>query len=85
MGMSSSFGAVVSAGATTTTWAQHLAGRRRSPPPPDALGLRYFTVDLPDRAALDQVIKRIDEAGIPSNQTAGGLLVQDPPKAVSCL
>ena len=48
------------------------------PPPPDAAGLRYFTVELPNQEALDQVIARIDAAGIPSNKTDDGLLVQDP-------
>jgi len=80
MGMSTSFGAAfVSAGGYhhhlgLNTW----QGEGAPTPPPDALGLRYFTVNLPDQAALDQVIKRIDEAGIPSNQTTDGLLVQDP-------
>ena len=47
-------------------------------PPPDAAGLRYFTVELPDQKALDEVINRIDRAGIPSNQTENGLLLHDP-------
>ncbi len=47
-------------------------------PAPDAVGLRYFTVELPNRAALDQVIQRVDQAGLPSNQTDDGLLVHDP-------
>jgi len=53
-------------------------GEGAPPPPPDAIGLRYFTVQLPDQKALDQVIARIDAAGISSNQTENGLLVQDP-------
>jgi catechol 2,3-dioxygenase len=53
-------------------------GEGAPPPPADAAGLRYFTVELPNREALDQVIARIDAAGIPSNQTDDGLLVQDP-------
>ncbi len=53
-------------------------GEGAPPPPPDAVGLRYFTVELPNQEALDQVIARIDAAGIPSNQTEDGLLVQDP-------
>jgi catechol 2,3-dioxygenase len=44
----------------------------------DAVGLRYFTIQLPDQASLDQVIARVDEAGIASNQIAEGLLVHDP-------
>jgi catechol 2,3-dioxygenase len=53
-------------------------GEGAPPPPADAAGLRYFTVDLPDQGALDQVIERIDTAGIASNQTEDGLLVHDP-------
>lgn len=47
-------------------------------PPEDALGLRHFTVDLPDQAALDEVIARVEKAGIPASQTEDGLLVHDP-------
>jgi catechol 2,3-dioxygenase len=53
-------------------------GEGAPPPPADAEGLRYFTVQLPDQEALDQVIARVDAAGIPSNQTDDGLLVHDP-------
>ena len=53
-------------------------GEGAPPPPTDALGLRYFTVELPDQAALDQVIARVDEAGIPANQSEDGLLLYDP-------
>jgi len=47
-------------------------------PPADAVGLRYFTVDLPDQKALDDVIARVDNAGIPSNKVEEGLLLYDP-------
>lgn len=53
-------------------------GEGAPPPPPDALGLRYFTVELPHQAALDEVIARVDRAGLPANQTDHGLLVHDP-------
>jgi len=53
-------------------------GRGAPPPPSDALGLRYFTVDLPDQKAYDEVVARVDAAGIPSNQIEAGLLIQDP-------
>jgi len=53
-------------------------GEGAPPPPADALGLRYFVVELPDRSALDEVIARVDEAGIPANQTEDGLLLYDP-------
>ena len=53
-------------------------GEGAPPPPADAVGLRYFTIELPNQEALDQVIERIDAAGISSNQTEDGLLVHDP-------
>jgi catechol 2,3-dioxygenase len=53
-------------------------GEGAPPPPADAAGLRYFTIDLLNQEALDQVIARIDAAGIASNQTEDGLLVHDP-------
>jgi catechol 2,3-dioxygenase len=53
-------------------------GEGAPPPPADAAGLKYFTIELPNQEALNQVIERIDKAGIPSNQTEDGLLLQDP-------
>lgn len=53
-------------------------GEGAPPPPADAAGLRYFTVELPNQKALDEVVARVDKAGFPSNQTDDGLLVQDP-------
>jgi len=53
-------------------------GRGAPPPPPDAVGLRYFTVELPNKKAYDEVVARVDAAGIPSNETGAGLLLHDP-------
>ena len=53
-------------------------GRGAPPPPHDAVGLRYYTIDLPTQAAYDEVVARVDAAGIPSNQTETGLLLHDP-------
>src|SRR5512133_2049576 len=53
-------------------------GEGAPPPPVDAAGLKYFTVELPNQEALNEVIARIDMAGIPSNQTEDGDLLQDP-------
>ncbi len=53
-------------------------GQDAPPPPPDAVGLHYFTIDLPDQTAYDEVVARVDAAGIPSNQTDAGLLLHDP-------
>ena len=53
-------------------------GRGAPPPPPDAVGLNYYTIDLPNQQACDEVVARVDAAGIPSNQTEAGLFLQDP-------
>jgi len=53
-------------------------GAGAPPPPADAVGLRYFTIDLPDQNAYDEVVARVDAAGLPSNQTEAGLLLHDP-------
>ncbi len=52
-------------------------GEGAPPPPADAVGLRYFTVDLPDQKALEEVIARVNQAGISANQTEEGLLLYD--------
>jgi catechol 2,3-dioxygenase len=56
------------------TW----AGVGAPPPPPEAAGLRYYAVVLPNQDALEQVIARVREAGIATEQSADGLLVRDP-------
>lgn len=53
-------------------------GEGAPPPPADALGLRNFSVELPDQAALDEVIARVEKADLPTNQTEDGLLLHDP-------
>lgn len=53
-------------------------GEGAPPPPADALGLRHFTVELPDQSALNEVIARVEKAGLPANQTEDGLLLYDP-------
>ncbi len=80
MGVAKSFRmAFVSAGGYhhhigLNTW----QGEGAPPPPAGAAGLRHFTVELPDSKALDEVIARVDQAGIPSNRTEDGLLLYDP-------
>ncbi|MBI3974961.1 MAG: VOC family protein [Armatimonadetes bacterium] len=54
------------------------AGEGAPPPPPDALGLRYFTVVLPNRAALERVADQVREAGIAAEQRPEGTLIHDP-------
>ena len=56
------------------TWQGEVA----PPPPPDALGLKNISFVLPDRAALDQLLARIEEVEMPYNQTDEGILVTDP-------
>ncbi|HXF84760.1 MAG TPA: VOC family protein [Anaerolineales bacterium] len=53
-------------------------GRGAPPPPPDAVGLRYFTIELPNQKAYEEVISRVDKAGLPSNYIEEGLLLYDP-------
>lgn len=53
-------------------------GEGAPPPPADAVGLRHFTVDFPTQPALDEVIARVEKAGISYNQTEEGLLLYDP-------
>jgi catechol 2,3-dioxygenase len=80
MGISSTFqAAFVSAGG----YHHHLGlnawqGEGAPAPPPDALGLLYFVIESPNQRALNEVIARVDNAGIPSNQTEDGILVHDP-------
>lgn len=56
------------------TW----AGVNAPPPPPDAAGLRYFTINLPDQAALAVVVKRIEEAGVTFQEKDGVIFLRDP-------
>lgn len=56
------------------TW----AGEGAPPPPPDSLGLRHFTVVLPDRRELERVAERMRAAGVAGEQTPEGMLIHDP-------
>jgi catechol 2,3-dioxygenase len=56
------------------TW-QSRGGR---PAPAGHAGLRYFTVHLPDTAALNAVLARLDAAGVPYQQEHDGIVVADP-------
>lgn len=46
--------------------------------PSDALGLKYFTVNLPNQAALSEVISRVENAEIPFEKVDDGVLLYDP-------
>jgi catechol 2,3-dioxygenase len=56
------------------TW----AGVGAPPPPPEAIGLRHFTVKLPDASARDQVAGRLRNAGIPVETVGEAVLTTDP-------
>jgi catechol 2,3-dioxygenase len=56
------------------TW----AGVNAPPPPPDAVGLRYFTITLPDAAALAAVVERIERAGVAFQENDGIVFMPDP-------
>lgn len=47
-------------------------------PPPDSLGLRYFTIVLPNDEALSEVTGRLQQAGVTLQDWEDGLLVHDP-------
>jgi len=80
MGSAKSFrAAFVSAGGYhhhigLNTW----QGEGAPPPPADALGLRYFTVELPDEVEYGKAVERIRRAGLESESVDSGILVRDP-------
>jgi catechol 2,3-dioxygenase len=53
-------------------------GEGAPPPPPDALGLRYFTVVLPDESELESAMGRLERAGVAAERSEQGVLVRDP-------
>ena len=52
--------------------------RGRGPAPDTSVGLRYFTVHMPNKEALDEVLARLDAAGVPYREEQGGVVVEDP-------
>ncbi|MCB0183655.1 MAG: VOC family protein [Caldilineaceae bacterium] len=53
-------------------------GEGAPPPPPDAAGLRYFEILLPDTAELDKAVNRVRAANLPLETLDTGYLVRDP-------
>jgi catechol 2,3-dioxygenase len=53
-------------------------GEDALPPPPDSLGLRYFTIVLPNASELEKVLDRARGAGSATKEIEGGILVWDP-------
>ncbi|MCG3209196.1 MAG: Catechol-2,3-dioxygenase [Anaerolineae bacterium] len=56
------------------TW----AGVGAPPPPADAVGLRYFVVELPDEAELNRLVERARRANWPFEEQADGIFGRDP-------
>ncbi len=87
MGLARSFRmAMVSAGGYHhhigfNTW----VGEGAPPPPPDALGMRYFSFVLPNKAELEHILERIQRVGIPIEQTEMGFWVRDPSQNMMAL
>jgi catechol 2,3-dioxygenase len=48
------------------------------PPAPEATGLAYYQVLLPNPTALEETLSRLEEAGIPAQAFENGWLVRDP-------
>ena len=56
------------------TW----AGVGAPPPPANAVGLRWFSVLLPSREALDEVVERLRTAGVATEERDGAVELRDP-------
>jgi catechol 2,3-dioxygenase len=52
--------------------------RGAGPAPASTAGLRSYTIELPDTAALAAVLTRLDTAGIASERTGDAAIVHDP-------
>ncbi len=48
------------------------------PAPADALGMRYFTIVLPNADEHQRLVEHVQTAGLPIEETAEGILVRDP-------
>jgi catechol 2,3-dioxygenase len=56
------------------TW----VGEGAPPPPADSLGLRYFSVILPNATELERIVERLEQRGVATLPVEGGILVRDP-------
>lgn len=50
----------------------------KTPPPPNAVGLRWFTICLPNELELNSVASRARQAGVEIEERDEGLLLRDP-------
>jgi catechol 2,3-dioxygenase len=53
-------------------------GEGAPPPAPGSLGLRHFTIVVPEGAEVERVAGSLRSAGVPFEASDGGLLVRDP-------
>ena len=53
-------------------------GAGAPPPPPDAIGLRYYGIELPNVAEFQTVAGRVQEAGIRAEEMDEGIMLRDP-------
>ncbi len=58
----------------------HVANTGIPPAPAHALGMRYFTIVLPNAGELQRVVERIQAAGLLTEPMLDGMLVRDPSK-----
>src|SRR6202521_2083763 len=56
------------------TW----AGKGARPAPPGSAGLRGFTIEVPTKGDLDDVVARLEHGDVPVSQTTGGFAAADP-------
>jgi catechol 2,3-dioxygenase len=56
------------------TW----AGVGAPAPPASAVGLRWFTVAVPDEAAVESIRRRAQTAGVPIEEQSEGMALRDP-------
>lgn len=55
------------------TW----AGANIPPPPPDATGLRWFTIELPDNDALQATLSNLEATDVAYQQQENGIFLRD--------
>jgi catechol 2,3-dioxygenase len=53
-------------------------GEHARPAPPPALGMRAYTINLTSAGEMKNVLHRINQAGLPIQESPEGTLVQDP-------
>jgi len=53
-------------------------GAGAAPPPPNSVGLRYFSLDLPDEASRSELLERLARSSIEPEPHHDGFLIADP-------